>query len=315
VTGRLPLIGVLLLVGAGWGLTTPLSKIVVSEGYRQFGLIFWQLLVSAVLLQGITWARGMALPRTAPQWRLCLMVALLGTILPGAASYTAAIYLPGGILAILLSTVPLMAFPIALLLGTDRFDRVRCLGLGFGLLCVILIAAPRTSLPDATLAAFIPVALIAPFFYAVEGNVVARWGTHGMDPIQILAVASLLGVPISLILALSLGQWIDPRGPWGAPDWALLISAVIHAVVYTSYVWLIGQGGAVFAAQVAYLVTGFGMAWSIWLLQESYPPTVWAALGAMLFGIFLVQPRRPMPLAPIPALGNNDAEDQGNEQT
>ncbi|WP_371931063.1 hypothetical protein [Roseovarius sp. MMSF_3281] len=61
MTGRLSLIAVLVLVGAGWGLTTPLSKIAVSEGYRQFGLIFWQLVVSAVLLQGLTWARGRGL--------------------------------------------------------------------------------------------------------------------------------------------------------------------------------------------------------------------------------------------------------------
>ena len=32
--------GVLLIMGAGWGLTQPLSKIAVSTGYRHFGLIF-----------------------------------------------------------------------------------------------------------------------------------------------------------------------------------------------------------------------------------------------------------------------------------
>lgn len=30
----------LLLAGAGWGLTQPLAKIAVSEGYRQFGSRF-----------------------------------------------------------------------------------------------------------------------------------------------------------------------------------------------------------------------------------------------------------------------------------
>jgi hypothetical protein len=49
---------VFIMIGSGWGLTTPLSKIAVSEGYRQFGLTFWQVLVSALLLQGLTWLRG-----------------------------------------------------------------------------------------------------------------------------------------------------------------------------------------------------------------------------------------------------------------
>ncbi len=62
-------------------------------------------------------------------------------------------------------------------------------------------------------------------------------------------------------------------------------------------------------------MTGFGVAWSIWLLQESYPPTVWAALAAMLIGVFLVQPRKPMALAPVPGMRDNKTNDQGNEQT
>lgn len=33
----------LILMGAGWGATQPLSKIAVSEGYRHFGIIVWQL--------------------------------------------------------------------------------------------------------------------------------------------------------------------------------------------------------------------------------------------------------------------------------
>ncbi|MEL7089895.1 MAG: EamA/RhaT family transporter, partial [Planctomycetota bacterium] len=40
---RLVLVLVLLALGAGWGLTMPLTKIAVSEGYKHFGLLFWQM--------------------------------------------------------------------------------------------------------------------------------------------------------------------------------------------------------------------------------------------------------------------------------
>ena len=39
---------VLLAIGAGWGLTQPLTKIAVSEGYLPLGLIFWQLVIGAL---------------------------------------------------------------------------------------------------------------------------------------------------------------------------------------------------------------------------------------------------------------------------
>ena len=101
----------------------------------------------------------------------------------------------------------------------------------------------------------------------------------------------LVGSAISLALALGSGQFIDPRGPWGLPDYAFVTSSLMHAVIYTAYIWLVGRAGPVFAAQVAYLVTLFGIFWSVWLLDEAYSKYVWLALSCMLLGIFLVLPR------------------------
>ena len=288
---RVWLIALLAVMGAGWGVTQPLAKIAVSEGYRHFGLIFWQLVISAVVLGVITLVRGKGLPFGRRQWRMYTAIALIGTVFPNAAFYQAAVYLPAGVLSILLSLVPMFAFPIALLLATDRFSWARLLGLACGLLGVVLLIGPEASLPERWMVVFIPLALVAPLFYGLEGNVVAKWGMGGVDPIQLLCGASVVGAVIALPLAVFSGHWIDPRGPWGAPDGALVLSSLIHAVVYTTYVWLVGRAGAVFAAQVSYLVTGFGVIWAMVLLGESYSGYVWAAIAVMFVGLFLVQPR------------------------
>ena len=227
------LFAMLACLGAGWGLTQPLTKIAVSEGYRQFGLIFWQLAITAALVGGVALLTGRTLPLTRPALRCYLIIALVGTVLPNAASYQAAVYLPSGILSILLSLIPMLALPLALALGNDTFQWRRIAGLGLGLVGVLLIALPETSLPDRAMLAFLPLALIAPFFYAFEGNYVARWGTAGLDPVQVMAGASITGLVIALPLALLSGQWIDPRGPWERPDHALVLASVIHAGVYT----------------------------------------------------------------------------------
>ena len=88
----------LLLLGAAWGITQPLSKIAVSEGYRHFGIIFWQFMIGAILLGAITWVRGRRLPWEGRHLALYVIIALIGTLLPNSASYTAAIHLPAGIL-------------------------------------------------------------------------------------------------------------------------------------------------------------------------------------------------------------------------
>jgi drug/metabolite transporter (DMT)-like permease len=263
----------------------------VSEGYRHFGLVFWQLVIGSVLLGAILLVRRRPLPLGAPYLRLYAVIALIGTVLPNSASYQAAVYLPAGVISILLSLVPMFAFPIALAMGTDRFGWARFVGLLCGLAGVLLIVGPEASLPDAALAAFIPLALIAPAFYALEANVVAKWGVLDLDPVQVLFGASVAGAVIALPLALASGQWIDPRPPWGPPDLAVVISSAIHAVVYCGYVWLVGRAGSVFAAQVSYLVTVFGVLWAMAILGERYTGFVWAAMLVMFMGLFLVQPR------------------------
>ena len=86
-------------------------------------------------------------------------------------------------------------------------------------------------------------------------------------------------------------QFIDPRRAYGAAEWALIWSSIIHAVVYSTYFWLVARAGAVFAAQVSYLVTGFGVVWAMVLLSETYSGWVWLAMLVMFVGLFLVQPR------------------------
>lgn len=282
---------VLIVMGAGWGVTQPLSKIAVSEGYRHFGLVFWQMVIGAAALGLVQAVRRKRLRFDPAALRVYVFIALVGTIIPNSASYEAIRHLPSGLVSILLALVPMFAFPIALLLGNERFVLLRFLGLALGLFGVLLIVAPEGSLPDRSMVLYVPRALIAPLFYGLEGNAVARWGTAGLSPLEVLLGASLVGAVLVLPVSLATGQFIDPRPPWGAPELALIAASLIHVAVYTTYVWLVGRAGPVFAVQVSYLVTGFGVLWAILILSEGYSGWVWGAMAVMMLGMFLVQPR------------------------
>ncbi|THH35823.1 DMT family transporter [Aliishimia ponticola] len=284
-------IGVLVILGAGWGFTQPMTKIAVSEGYGHFGLIFWQLAIGSALMALIAALRGIRLPLRPRHLKLYCIIAMIGTVLPNSLSYQAAVHLPAGIVSILLSMIPMLAFPIALALRLDRFDWLRLAGLLVGLGGVLLIVAPGADLNGALPIFWVGAVLLTCAFYAFEGNYVARWGTEGLSPLQVLFGASLVGMIIAGPLAWGSGQWIDPRAPWGAPDAALVASSIAHVLVYTGYVWLVGQAGPVFSAQVSYLVTLFGLFWARLFLGESYAPSVWLALGLLVLGMYLVQPR------------------------
>lgn len=300
----LGLYAILFLMGLGWGLTIPLAKIAVSTGHQPMGLIFWQLVIVIVFLGALTLARGRRLKLGQAYLRLFVMVALFGAVLPDIFFYLAAARLPGGIMSIVTSTVAMFSLPIAILLGNERFEWRRLLGLVFGLCGIVMLIGPEASLPDAASAGFVLLALCAPALYATEGNLVALWGTQGLDSMQVIFGASLIGAVICLPLALLSGQWINPLNGIGAPELALAAAAALHALVYACYVWMVGRAGSVFTAQTSYMVTASGVLWSMALLNESYALWVWLALAVMLLGMVLVQPRAARVLVPARAMGD-----------
>ena len=284
-------IAMLVAMGLGWGATQPMGKIAVSTGHRHFGLIFWQLMVGVLLLGAILIVQRRAVPVTKDTLTFAVIIALIGTIIPNSTFYYSVAHLPSGIMSILISTVPLMAFPVAMMLGMDRFSAGRLAGLLCGLMGVALIALPGASLPEAGMVAYLPIAMIGPLFYAFEGNYVAKFGTAGMDAVQAMFLASAVGAVIMLPVVLASGQWIDPTAPWGRAESALVVGSAVHTLCYCAYVWLAGRAGAVFAAQCGYIVTGTGVIWAMLILGERFSGWVWAALGVMMLGLFLVQPR------------------------
>ncbi len=88
MTGRWALLGALVALGAAWGATQPMMKIAVSDGYRHFGLIFWQFVIGALFLGIINLIRRRPLPLGRPHCGFTMVIALIGTVLPNTASYT-----------------------------------------------------------------------------------------------------------------------------------------------------------------------------------------------------------------------------------
>ncbi len=281
----------LVAMGAGWGLTQPMSKMAVSTGYGHFGLVFWQLIIGSLLMGLICRVRGTRLPWTGATLRLYVIIAMIGTIIPNTASFQAAVHLPSGIMSLLLSVIPMFSFAIALMMGNDRFAFRRLIGLIVGLIGVLIIIAPNVDLGQEVPVFWAAIYLIAALFYAFEGNYVAKWGTAGLDPFQVMLGSSLLGLVIITPLMLLSGHYIAPVWPLPVAQQAHIVGSVVHVMVYATYVWLVTRTGPVFTSQVSYIVTGFGLLWAYLILSEAYAATLWIALAAMFLGMYLVQPR------------------------
>lgn len=291
VTLNRALYGTLIFIGAIWGGVFTLSKIAVSTGHQPLGLLLWQLVISVILSSIVLLVRGRLNCFSREVMWLFFGVAVLGTVVPNYISFRVVENLPAGILVIIIALVPLFALPMALAMKYEKFDWKRFSGIGFGGLAVWLLVGPEASLPDSSKVWFVLLGILVPFIYAAEGTFLTWVGDKNLDPVQILFGASILGVLMVIPLAIGSGQFLSPIRVWGAPEYAIAANSIANWIAYIGYIWLIRQAGPVFAAQVSYVVTGFGVVWAMVFLGESYSIYIWLALGLMMCGLFMVQPK------------------------
>lgn len=285
------LLGCLFSFGVIWGCTIPFIKIATESGHHPIGMIFWQLIISVIILVPIAVLRGSRLVLDVAHLRFFLFVALCGTIIPNAFSFFATFHLPAGVMALVIATVPIFSLLFAVILRLERLEIRRLTGVFCGVVAVSLLIIPDASLPDPSKWLFVLVALIAPLAYGFEGNYLALSNPPATGPIATLLGASLVGVLVCLPLVWILGAFINPLDGIGRSEYALIASSSLHAIAYVGYIWLVSQAGPVFTSQIAYIVTPAGVILSAVFLGEDHSPWIWVSLAIMLIALSLVQPK------------------------
>ena len=282
----------LILIGATWGMTIPAMKIAVTDGYPISGVLFWQVFLAGFTALLLFLPKYRAIRLSKRRLILFAWIMVFGSLLPGAISYTAAFHLPAGVMAITIAMVPIFIMPIAILTGHEIFKKTRALGVFMGAISILLLIGPDASLPNPAKAGFVLLAILSPLCYAFEDNFVAYFGLDGLTPVETLLGSATMGSIVLAVLVVCQGSFIPLwQNGWSDADLAILLIGLNPGVAYAGFIWIIGQGGPVFAGLVAYLVTLFGVLWSILALGETYSGYIWAAFAIMCLGMFLVRPR------------------------
>ncbi|MCR9257610.1 MAG: DMT family transporter [Alphaproteobacteria bacterium] len=284
-------LALLMFAGVAWGSTMVLAKLSVADGHAAMGVAWWQAMIGAVLLGALTHVRGKRLPVSRRHLIFYLALGALGTAIPHSVSFTVASHLPASLLSVIISTVPLLTYAIAVPIGAERLSAQRVLGTGLGIAGILILLSPTADLGMAS-AIWIAIALISPLCYAVENLTLDKATPHGLDPISTLCGMSLGALILLTPIVLLRGDFVSPVPPWGTDDLAVGAMALIHIAAYTTLIYLIEKAGPVFASQLAYVVTLSGVAWGMAVLAERPGGGFWIALGLLIAGLALVNPRR-----------------------
>lgn len=281
-----------LLIAAGfaWGATFSLAKIATQGDVHPLALTLWQTFFGCIALLLYTAVRRRTLPLTKPHLQFYLVAGILGTAIPGVLYFVAARQLPAGVLAITIATVPMLTLVISRALGSEVLTLARAVGITMGALGILLILVPDTSLPDASAAPFVGLAILCALCYSIE-NVYIDFRMPPGEALTILcgmlAVATILLAPVTVFL----GAFWWPQWPLAAIEWSIIGLALLNAFAYGTFVHLVNAAGPVFASQTAYIVTLSGVAWGMLLFGESHSFWVIAATASMMVGLLLVRPR------------------------
>lgn len=280
----------ILIIGMGvaWGLSFSLAKIVSLAGVHPFAYTWWQTAGAGGIVLAITAFRRIPIP--VSRWHLGYYAycGIVGIAVPNYINLTALGHLSAGLTSVLVNTVPLMTYCLAVLFSVERFKPVRFIGVLVGLSGVLLIILPETSLPDPALVGWVLIALLTPVCYAANSVFVAKYrpaATHAMA----LATGQMLtaGGAISVMLVVN-QDFMVLWPPFDASELAMLGQVVISAINYTLVFEVIRRAGPVFFSQVAYVVTLTGIGWAALIFSETLSIWVWAAVIAVFCGVYLV---------------------------
>jgi drug/metabolite transporter (DMT)-like permease len=283
----LPLVG-LLLMGAGWGGNIVLAKLATGLGAPPVGLAFLEAAGSGLLLLLVTWMQRRSPPLDARSLRFYAISGALGVAIPNVLIFHAARHLSVGLLAILMTLTPLVTYGFSLVLRLERFWWVRALGLLFGLLGVILILAPSSSLPAPGLAFWVVIGFLGTATFAAQNVYIAHaWPENG-DALALSCGGLVASAFMLAPLAAATEGFISLTPPWGAIQWAGGAMGVINALLTVIFIASIRRAGPVFTSQTAYLITIAGVLWGMLLFNEHHSSWIWAAMLMMCAGVALV---------------------------
>jgi drug/metabolite transporter (DMT)-like permease len=277
-------------MGVLWGLSLSLAKIGVQAGGHPIGMGLWQVCTSASMLLVFLLVRR-RIPVIRPDiLRFGLVCGGCGVAFPSIALFWCALYLPAGIVAIAFASLPLFTYLMSVLLGIEKGQTRRLLGVVIGLSAMMLMILPEGSLPGPDLTGWVILALIASVGMSVENTYAGGYRPPDVGSLEL----SFIRQATAALILFPLAWYFDSMMPlfevWGTAQWATTSTGLLSGVAFTLLLYVINTAGPIFASQTAYIITLAGVGWGMILFGETHSAYIWLALALTLIGITLVKP-------------------------
>ncbi|ODN41895.1 DMT family transporter [Piscirickettsia litoralis] len=259
----------LLLLGVLWGSGYSIAKVAMTHGVPPLGYAFWQTLGPAIVLFFIALYRQERAAKLKSAWRYYLFCGAFGIALPNTVMYFTAPHVSSGLLAVIINTVALFAYPLACIVRQEKASLVRSVAVMVGVVGIMFILQPKWHWFGNSVPIWLTFALLAPFSFAICAVFASRYRPKQQDSVLLAAgmmlFASLLLTPFMLYNH----SFYSLLPPWHVGDAMIIIEIILSSIGYVIFFELLKVAGPVYYSLVSGVVAITGLIWGKLLFAES----------------------------------------------
>lgn len=279
----------LILLGFIWGSGYTFAKYAMSNEVPPLGYAFWQALGPALLLSLCSCFNKNS-PLFRPKyWLYFFLCGLVGIAIPNTNMYFIAQHIPSGLLAVLVNTVPLFVYPLALMSKQERLDPWRALALILGLSGIMLIIGFQLT---GLVSHWTLLALVSPCCFALCSLFIS---SKQPKELETLPAASGMLLAATLVLTpfvVSQHAFYSLLGHFTPAKQVIVLEVLLSTAGYLIFFSLIRLAGPVFYSLTGGVVALTGLFWGYLIFNEAPSAQQILAIILVISALFLLSWRQ-----------------------
>ena len=286
---RLMLPTVLLLLGGiSYGSLFTANKIAIDAGFPFIAYSFWQALFAGVITLVLAAIISRPPSLRKENLRVFGLVAVFGFLGPLLVVTYVADRLPPAVLTLCAALIPATTYSLTLVLRFDRFRWLSVGGVLLGFGGILLIVVPTGSLPESGAWVWVLFSLLMPMSAAVNNVAGARFSPVGVSAFALCGGMMMVAALLLLIVMLAQGEFFLPTDADSSGLWGLLWATAGQAITYSCFFEIVRRAGALFFAQLNYVVVAAGIFWASIFFGAALSHWVWAAVAVLVASLVLI---------------------------